>query len=101
MKFLLFSQVLIFSQTAVAIQTFFLLMANHPDVQSKAQKEIDTVVGKDRLPMFEDRATLPYITAIIREILRWHVRSLPARISKISYHTDFVTTLISPRTSRR
>jgi cytochrome P450 len=32
-----------------------LMMLLHPDVQQKAQKEIDTVVGKDRLPQLNDR----------------------------------------------
>ena len=37
----------------------------------KAQAEIDRVVGRDRLPTFNDRPHLPYIRAIVREILRW------------------------------
>ncbi|KAH7913465.1 cytochrome P450 [Hygrophoropsis aurantiaca] len=28
--------------------------------------------GKDRLPNFEDRASLPYIDAVFREVLRWY-----------------------------
>ena len=47
-------------------------MAMHPDVQRKAQAEIDAVVGQDRLPDFSDRAKLPYVNAIIEETLRWH-----------------------------
>jgi len=43
----------------------------HPAVQEKAQAEIDTVVGKDRLPTMEDRPLLPYLGAIFREILRY------------------------------
>jgi hypothetical protein len=35
-------------------------MMAHPEVLEKAQKEIDTVVGSDRLPTFEDRTSLPY-----------------------------------------
>ena len=44
----------------------------HPDVQRKAQAEIDAVVGQDRLPDFSDQAKLPYVNAIIKETLRWH-----------------------------
>ena len=44
----------------------------HPDVQRKAQAEIDAVVGQDRLPNFSDQAKLPYVNAIIKETLRWH-----------------------------
>lgn len=36
-------------------------MRLYPDVMRKAQAEIDSVVGRDRLPTFEDRARLPYV----------------------------------------
>ena len=51
---------------------FFLAMAMHPEVQKKAQEELERVVGHDRLPVFEDRPHLPYIAAIVKEVLRWH-----------------------------
>ena len=47
-------------------------MANYPEVQAKAQAELDAVIGPERLPEFADRATLPYINAIISELFRWH-----------------------------
>ncbi|KAF7346417.1 O-methylsterigmatocystin oxidoreductase [Mycena sanguinolenta] len=50
---------------------FFFAMAVHPDVQKKAQTEIDTVIGTHRLPGFEDRPSLPYIEALYREVMRW------------------------------
>ncbi|KAJ5496506.1 Cytochrome P450 [Penicillium fimorum] len=37
----------------------------------KAQQLLDEVVGKDRLPSFEDRPKLAYIDAIVNETLRW------------------------------
>jgi len=43
----------------------------HPEVVVKAQKEIDAVVGHERLPNFDDRASLPYIESIMSECLRW------------------------------
>ena len=46
-------------------------MANYPEVQAKAQAELDAVIGSDRLPDFDDRSNLPYINAIISELLRW------------------------------
>ncbi|EIM88908.1 cytochrome P450 [Stereum hirsutum FP-91666 SS1] len=57
--------------TAAALSVFFLAMRLYPDVMRKAQAEIDSVVGRDRLPTFEDRARLPYIRAIVKEVLRW------------------------------
>ena len=46
-------------------------MALHPSVLSRAQEEIDRVTGKQRLPTFEDRDNLPYMNAIVKEVLRW------------------------------
>lgn len=48
----------------------FLAMVVYPEVLRKAQKELDDVLG-DRLPDFSDRPALPYIEAIVREVLRW------------------------------
>ncbi|KAK0193932.1 cytochrome P450 [Armillaria mellea] len=44
----------------------------YPDVQAKAQAELDAVVGATRLPNFDDRPELPYIEAILSEALRWN-----------------------------
>jgi len=43
-----------------------------PDIQKKAQDELDSVIGRDRLPSFEDRSRLPYVDAVFKEVLRWH-----------------------------
>lgn len=43
-----------------------------PEVQRKAQAELDIVIGTDRLPTFKDRSDLPYIDAMVKEVLRWH-----------------------------
>lgn len=47
-------------------------MQLYPEVQRKAQEEIDRVVGNDRLPTIADRPNLPYIEALIKEVLRWN-----------------------------
>jgi cytochrome P450 len=46
-------------------------MVLYPDVMRKAQHEIDTVVGGGRLPTFDDAPNLPYVRAIVKEVLRW------------------------------
>jgi len=46
-------------------------MAMHPEVQKAARAEIDAVIGSERLPGQEDRTSLPYINAIIKETIRW------------------------------
>ena len=47
-------------------------MAWYPEVQRKAQAEIDRVVGYSRLPDYSDQDELPYIQAVVKEVLRWH-----------------------------
>ncbi|KAF8154532.1 cytochrome P450 [Crassisporium funariophilum] len=59
--------------TVSAVQSFFLAMALYPGAQKKAQAEIDAVVGKNRLPDFDDRSSLPYINALIKETMRWQL----------------------------
>ncbi|CAE6438688.1 unnamed protein product [Rhizoctonia solani] len=51
---------------------FVVAMAIYPEVQERAQREIDEVVGSNRLPTIEDRASLPYIDRLLTEIVRWH-----------------------------
>ncbi|PBK60896.1 cytochrome P450 [Armillaria solidipes] len=55
-----------------AISAFFKAMLLFPDVQAKAQGEIDLVIGNDRLPRSDDRERLPYINALVLEVSRWH-----------------------------
>ncbi|CAE6458350.1 unnamed protein product [Rhizoctonia solani] len=50
---------------------FVLAMALYPEVQAKAQQEIDTIIGHNRLPNFSDRTKLPYIERLLLEVLRW------------------------------
>ncbi|KAJ6571842.1 cytochrome P450 [Mycena capillaripes] len=57
--------------TATALTNFILAMMLYPDVQRKAQAELDTIIGRHRLPEFSDRANLTYILCIIKELLRW------------------------------
>ncbi|OSX65938.1 hypothetical protein POSPLADRAFT_1177392 [Postia placenta MAD-698-R-SB12] len=60
------------NQTATTLSTFLLAMVLHPEVLRKAQAEIDRVVGGTRLPNVEDRASLPYVDCIIKEVYRWN-----------------------------
>ncbi|KAG1857923.1 cytochrome P450 [Suillus tomentosus] len=58
--------------TVASLLIFTLAMMNNPEVQERAQAEIDKVVGIDRLPTFDDLPALPYVGALIREVKRWH-----------------------------
>ena len=51
--------------------SFTLAMVENPHIWKRAQAEIDAVLGLDKLPEFEDRQSLPYVDAIVRETYRW------------------------------
>ncbi|KAF8151942.1 cytochrome P450 [Mycena galopus ATCC 62051] len=54
----------------ITIRTFILMMIRHPEIQRRAQADIDRVVGLHRLPQMSDMDSLPYISHIIKETLR-------------------------------
>jgi len=58
--------------TASTLVIFVLAMMLYPEVQERAWREIEAVVGTERLPNYEDRSSLPYVEAVLRETLRWH-----------------------------
>lgn len=53
------------------LEGLILAMVMFPEVQLKAQREIDSVVGPDRLPTFQDQPNLPYTAHVVTEALRW------------------------------
>ncbi|KAL7282024.1 hypothetical protein ACG7TL_003491 [Trametes sanguinea] len=78
--------------TMTVIRHFLLLMELHPEVAAKAKTEIDSVVGTDRLPMFSDRPSLPYVDAIMSECLRWGTPvplGLPHRLMEDDVYKGF------------
>ncbi|KAG1817986.1 cytochrome P450 [Suillus subaureus] len=78
--------------TVSALYSFFLAMTLFPDVQKKAQAEIDAVVGPDRLPSFADRDYLPYTEALVKEVLRWSVvipTGIPHCVTKDDIHDGY------------
>ncbi|KAH9967250.1 cytochrome P450 [Russula dissimulans] len=58
------------TSTAV-MKTFIVAMLLYPDIQKKVQAELDSFVGRERLPNFEDRPNLPFIDAVCKEVTRW------------------------------
>jgi len=70
--------------TATALQSFIFACCAYPEWISEAQKELDNVVGKERLPDIHDRSSLPFIEAVVRETLRWNPpirHGLPRRVT--------------------
>ncbi|KZP29735.1 cytochrome P450, partial [Athelia psychrophila] len=55
------------------LATFVLAMLQYPSVQRRAQAELDSVLGPDRLPTFGDMPALPYLSAVMKECHRWEV----------------------------
>jgi cytochrome P450 len=55
-----------------SVSSYFLAASLRPEVQQRAQEEIDRVVGTDRLPTWDDRERLLYVEAVYKEVLRWH-----------------------------
>ena len=48
-----------------------LAMIAYPEKQKKCQEELDTVIGRSRMPTLADWDSLPYLRATVREALRW------------------------------
>ena len=58
--------------TASALGTFFLAMVCYPEVQKEAQAELDNVLN-GKLPEHSDIASLPYLSALVKEVYRYAV----------------------------
>lgn len=59
--------------TVWTIYALMKMLCLHPEVQARAQAEIDEVIGSNRLPRTSDKNSLPYVWACCLEAVRWHV----------------------------
>ncbi|EAT77745.1 hypothetical protein HBI56_194320 [Parastagonospora nodorum] len=57
--------------TASTLCTAFLALVTHPETLQAAHSELDAVVGTNRSPTFDDEKDLPYLRALVKEVLRW------------------------------
>lgn len=74
-----------FDTTLASLMSAITALVVDPVIQARAQAELDTVVGKTRLPDFSDRENLPYIQCIISETFRWGVTTpvgVPHRVTQ-------------------
>ena len=60
-------------KTISSMHSLFLALVLYPETQKRAQAELDSVVTRDRLPTLDDRPHLPYIDALCKELMRWHM----------------------------
>ncbi|KAJ7759149.1 cytochrome P450 [Mycena metata] len=74
--------------TIASVDTFLVAMMLNPDIQLKAQKELDNVLGSGRLPIHADRTSLPYVEAILTEVLRWNP-PVPLTSRKLASDVDY------------
>lgn len=58
--------------TVATLLSFTLHMLENPEVQRRAQEELDNVLEPGRLPEFGDEGRLPYVTAVVKEAMRVH-----------------------------
>jgi cytochrome P450 len=78
-----------FDTTLGTLMWWTIAMVAFPEVQHRAQAEIDVVVGRARLPTFADAPQLPYVRAIIKEVLRWRPaveRGLPHKAAEDDWY---------------
>ncbi|KXX76226.1 Cytochrome P450 2U1 [Madurella mycetomatis] len=81
------------SQTIIDVLSWWLMaMILYPQSQERAHEEIDSVVAKGRLPTFEDCERMPYMQAMVREVIRWRPidpLGLPHTTSEDIWHEGF------------
>ncbi|KAG8335910.1 hypothetical protein J6590_057236 [Homalodisca vitripennis] len=64
------------------------VLLEYPEIQAKAQQEVDDMVGRSRLPTLDDRKNLPYLEALMREVMRRKTLTpvvLPHRCTEDTY----------------
>ena len=71
-------------------------MIAHPEIQKRAQDELDDVVGRSRAPTFADSPNLPYIQALVKESLRWRP-TLPLGIPHATTEDDWYEGMFIPK----
>ena len=71
-------------------------MLAFPGVQRRAQEELDTVVGRGRLPTFADAPRLPYACAVIKEVLRWRP-AVPLGVPHAAREDDWYEGMFIPK----
>jgi cytochrome P450 len=82
--------------TSTTLMWWTLAMIAFPEVQRRAQAELDVVVGRARLPTFADAPHLPYTCSIVKEVLRWRP-AVPLGISHKATEDDWYEGMFIPK----
>ncbi|KAI0027579.1 cytochrome P450 [Vararia minispora EC-137] len=84
-------------ETEVAtLEWITLVLATYPEVQRRAQAELDAVIGHSRPPRVSDRAHLSYITAVVREVMRWKPAT-PISVPHMSEEDEWYKGMFIPK----
>ncbi|THU86308.1 cytochrome P450 [Dendrothele bispora CBS 962.96] len=82
--------------TTNEMRWFILAMVSFPEAQQHAQDQLDQIVGRSRLPSFSDLKHLPYVRAIVKEILRWRP-SAPIGAPHVAAEDDYYNGYFIPK----
>jgi cytochrome P450 len=69
------------------LRTWLLAMLLYPEAKKSARAQVDAAVGCDHLPTYDDEAQMPYITAMMKETLRWQ-QVAPFAIPHVAAQND-------------
>jgi cytochrome P450 len=82
--------------TYTALSWSALAMITHPEVQRRAQAELYSVVGRSRVPSFSEVSSLPYIQAMVKDVLRWQP-PLPFSVRHSTTEDDWYKGMFIPK----
>ncbi|KAH9956415.1 cytochrome P450 [Russula dissimulans] len=82
--------------TVTSVMSFVAGVLLCPDIQIRAQRELDEVTRRERLPTFEDRSALPFVDAICKEALRWRP-ALPLALPHATTEDDVYEGFLIPK----
>ncbi|KAH9049792.1 cytochrome P450 [Lactarius deliciosus] len=82
--------------TSASLAWWMLAMVTYPEVQKRAQAELDAVVGREHTPTFADFQHLPYIRAMVKETLRWRPVG-PLGFPHLSSEDDWYNGMFIPK----
>lgn len=81
---------------AILLEWIMAMMVIHQDVQTKARQEIDTCVGQNGHVRDSDIQNLPYLQAIVKEVLRLHPPGPLLSWARLAIHDVHVDKVLVP-----
>lgn len=81
---------------AILLEWIMSRIVLHQDIQTKVQNEIDTWVGRDRHVEDSDIPNLPYLQAIVKEVLRMHPPGPLLSWARLAVHDVHVDKVFVP-----